>query len=41
MSEVARFFSEVQGNVEALKADKDLQALSRMWIRAIGPYRYV
>ena len=41
MSEVARFFSEVQTNIEALRADKDLQALSRMWIRAIGPYRYV
>jgi cephalosporin hydroxylase len=41
MSEVASFFSEVRANVDALKADKDLQALSRMWIRAIGPYRYV
>src|SRR5437868_7925591 len=41
MSEAARFFAEVLGNVEALKADKDLQALARIWLRAIGPYRYV
>jgi len=41
MSEIARFFSEVTANVQALKADKDLQALARMWLRAIGPYRYV
>lgn len=40
MSEVARFFAEVASNVEGLKADPDLRALSRMWARAVGPHKY-
>lgn len=40
MSEVARFFAEVAGNIQGLKADPDLRALSRMWARAVGPHKY-
>src|SRR5581483_4859931 len=39
-SEVAKFFAEVAGNIEGLKADKDLQALSRIWARQAGRHRY-
>lgn len=40
MSEVARFFAEVASNIEGLRSDPDLRALSRMWARAVGPHRY-
>jgi cephalosporin hydroxylase len=40
MSEVAKFFSEVAENIEALRADKDVQALSRIWLREITRYKY-
>lgn len=40
MSEVAKFFAEVAENVERLKADRDVQALSRIWIREIARYKY-
>lgn len=40
MSEVAKFFQEVAGNIEKLGADKDVQALSRIWVREIAPYKY-
>lgn len=40
MSEVAKFFAEVATNIEGLKADPDLRALSRMWARAVGPHKY-
>ncbi|NDB74964.1 MAG: cephalosporin hydroxylase, partial [Verrucomicrobia bacterium] len=29
MSEIAKFIAEVAGNIEGLKADQDVQALSR------------
>jgi cephalosporin hydroxylase len=40
MSEVARFFAEVASNVEGLKGDPDLRALSRIWARAVGAHKY-
>lgn len=40
MKEVAKFFAEVAANIEKLKADKDIQALSRIWIRETTPYKY-
>ena len=41
MDEVKRFFAEVAANVEGLSRDKDVQALSRIWVREIarhGPW---
>jgi cephalosporin hydroxylase len=35
-----QFQQEVQGNVDALRRDGDVQALSRIWLREITPYRY-
>lgn len=40
MSEVAKFFAEVQDNIARMRQDPDLMALSRMWARAVGPYKY-
>lgn len=40
MSESARFLSEVAANVRALRADADVQALSRIWLREITRYKY-
>jgi cephalosporin hydroxylase len=40
MSEVAKFFNEVASNVAGLRADADLQALSRIWIREVGRHKY-
>lgn len=40
MSEVAKFFAEVAANVEGMRADADLQGLSRIWMRQITPYKY-
>jgi cephalosporin hydroxylase len=40
MSEIAKFFSEVDRNVQGLKADRDLHALSRVWAREVGRHRY-
>lgn len=40
MSEVAKFFAEVAGNIAGLKADKDVQALSRIWLREITRHKY-
>jgi cephalosporin hydroxylase len=40
MSEVAKFFAEVANNIERQGKDKDVQALSRIWLREITPYRY-
>lgn len=40
MSQVAAFFQEVAGNIEALQADTDLQALSRIWVREITRHKY-
>jgi cephalosporin hydroxylase len=40
MSEVAKFFSEVSANIAGLRADEDLQALSRIWLREITRHKY-
>ena len=40
MSEVAKFFAEVAANIEGLKADADVQALSRIWVREISRHKY-
>lgn len=40
MSKVAKFFAEVTRNIDRLKADVDIQALSRIWLREITPYKY-
>lgn len=39
-SEVKAFQAEVAANVQRLKADRDLQALSRIWTREAGRQRY-
>ena len=40
MSEVAKFFAEVADNIEGLKNDRDVQALSRIWVREIARHKY-
>ncbi len=40
MSEIAKFFAEVAQNIEDLKADADLQAFSRIWMREITRHKY-
>ncbi len=40
MSEIAKFFAEVAGNIEGLRADTDVQALSRIWVREIARHKY-
>jgi len=40
MSEVAKFFAEVANNIEGLQLDRDVQALSRVWIREISRHKY-
>lgn len=36
----AAFRAEVDANVSGLLADRDLQALSRVWVREIAPHKY-
>lgn len=40
MSEIAKFFAEVTGNIAGLRADRDVQALSRIWLREITRHKY-
>lgn len=40
MNEVTKFFTEVAANIEGLKVDRDLQALSRIWLRLSARHRY-
>jgi cephalosporin hydroxylase len=40
MSEIEKFKNEVAENIKGLENDKDLQALSRIWIREISPHKY-
>lgn len=40
MSEVARFFAEVAANIQGLKEDTDVQALSRIWLREVTRHKY-
>ncbi len=40
MSEVAKFFEQVSGNIERLKGATELQQRSREWLRDVGPLGY-
>ena len=40
MSEVVKFFADVQENIKALGKDQALQGLSSIWIRETGRYKY-
>jgi cephalosporin hydroxylase len=40
MNEIEKFDAEVAQNINGLGADKDVQALSRIWIREISPHKY-
>jgi cephalosporin hydroxylase len=40
MDEIARFSAEVQASVERLKADGNLQRLSRAWLEEVTRHRY-
>lgn len=40
MSEVAKFFAEVAENIQELEKNKDLHALSRLWLREVGRHKY-
>jgi cephalosporin hydroxylase len=40
VSEVTRFFDEVQSNIGRLKQAHELRPLSNRWIEAIAPYKY-
>ncbi len=40
MNEVEKFEVEVTQNIKGLGEDKDVQALSRIWIREISPHKY-
>lgn len=41
MNETEKFEREVQENIKSLMNDKDIQALSRIWIREIIPHKWV
>jgi cephalosporin hydroxylase len=40
MDEVEKFEAEVAQNIKGLGEDKDVQALSRIWVREISPHKY-
>jgi cephalosporin hydroxylase len=40
MNETTKFQAEVANNIQNLHDDPDVQALSRIWIREIAPYKY-
>ncbi len=40
MSDAEKFRAEVKENIERLKQDHDVQALSRTWLREIARYKY-
>ena len=40
MSETEKFLEEVRKNIEGLKSDHDVQALSRIWLREITRHKY-
>jgi cephalosporin hydroxylase len=40
MNAKEQFLQEVRDNIEGLKSDADLQALSRIWLREITRYKY-
>ena len=40
MSDADKFRAEVEENIEGLKRDRDVQALSRIWLREITRHKY-
>ena len=40
MNEEERFRTEVEKNIEGLKKDRDLQSLSRIWLREVTRHKY-
>lgn len=40
MSEPERFKAEVEANIRGLSEDRDVQALSRIWVREVTRHRY-
>lgn len=40
MNEIERFEAEVRKNIRGLMDDKDVQALSRIWVREIARHKY-
>ena len=40
MSDADKFRTEVEENIEGLKQDRDVQALSRIWLREITRHKY-
>lgn len=40
MSDTEKFRAEVEQNIEGLKKDHDLRALTHAWLRGIAPYKY-
>ena len=40
MNPIQTFQDEVTANIEGLRNDSDLQALSRVWLREITPHKY-
>lgn len=40
MDEIERFEAEVAANIAGLREDRDVQALSRIWVREIARHRY-
>ncbi|MBC8325961.1 MAG: cephalosporin hydroxylase family protein [Verrucomicrobia subdivision 3 bacterium] len=40
MSEVAKFFAEVQDNIDGLHADASVRQATRDWVAAIAPHHY-
>lgn len=41
MSATDPFDSDMRAQIDGLKADRDVQALSRIWLRETSPHRYV
>lgn len=40
MDEIEKFKAEVEANVQGLMSDRDVQALSRIWVREIARHKY-
>ncbi|MDR9778898.1 CmcI family methyltransferase, partial [Rhizobium hidalgonense] len=40
MEKVKKFQEEVQQNIVKIGQDPDLQALSRIWVREVSPYKW-
>ncbi|NMG68421.1 cephalosporin hydroxylase, partial [Azoarcus indigens] len=40
MNDIEQFQGEVQQNIQSLAQDKDLQSLSRIWLREVTAHKY-